>query len=283
MLDTAEPQDPTATPTEPVVVRWKSPAAAFISALIPGLGQLIVGMRGRATLLFVLDGIWVLLFFPPLRLPGYYRGWLCLVLAGMLISITACCDALRSECADKRPGSYLWLLGIVPTALIIPLVAQTFLLSLSGFRDFRIASDSMAPALLDRDLIMADMHSYRHRRPHYGEIILFRKPADPALILIKRVIATGGETISCKDGTIWRNGSPINEPYVRQSGGAPEEMMNFGPITIPANELFVMGDSRDISLDSRAPEFGPIPESVVQGKALYVITSAHSRDGESFR
>lgn len=229
--------------------------------------------------MFVLDGIWMLLFFPPLRLPDYYRGWLALVLFGVLIAIAASIDALRVESTNKRAGSYLWLLCILPVAVIVPLSAQNFLLPISGFRDYRISSGSMAPAVQTGDLIMADMHSYRHHPPHDGEIILFRRPGDQKTILIKRVVAIGGETIASKDGTIWRNGSPINEPYVRHTGGALHEMMDFGPVTVPANHLYVMGDSRDISLDSRAPEFGTIDESAVLGKALYVIKSADNRDG----
>jgi signal peptidase I len=280
VLETAEPQDPNLVPAEPASPRWQSPRAAFISALIPGLGQLITGMKRKAALLFALDAIWLGLFFPPLRLPDSYRGWLGLVLFEILVAISASCDALRSKTASRQAGSYLWLLVVLPVAFIVPLATQAMLLPISGFRDYKISSGSMAPAVQKGDLIMADMHSYRYRQPQDGEIILFRSPNDRNVILIKRVIAVGGETIASKDGTIWRNGSPIDEPYARHPGDAPDELMNFGPITIPANRLFVMGDDRDISLDSRAPEFGPVADSAVLGKALYVISAANSRDGE---
>lgn len=138
----------------------------------------------------------------------------------------------------------------------------------------------MAPTVQKGDLIMGDMRSFRKGRARDGEIVLLRSPSDRNVILIKRIMATGGETISGRDGQIWRNGSVINEPYVQHTGGAPYELTNFGPITLPAMKLFVMGDDRDISLDSRMPEFGLVDESALLGRALYVISAAHTRDGE---
>jgi signal peptidase I len=69
------------------------------------------------------------------------------------------------------------------------------------------------------------------------------------------------------------NGSAVDEPYVQHRGDAPTWMNNFGPFTVPAGELFVLGDNRDISLDSRSPEFGLVAVDSVVGWPLYVFGS----------
>lgn len=129
------------------------------------------------------------------------------------------------------------------------------------------------------DAILADMHYYKHRKPSEGSLILFNSPIERGVILIKRVIGTGGDTLRSEGGQIYLNGRRLEEPYVEHVGGAPEEMMDFGPITVPPDKLFVMGDNRDVSLDSRASEFGLIDESALIGKALYIFRSPHDRTG----
>ncbi len=81
-------------------------------------------------------------------------------------------------------------------------------------------------------------------------------------------------------GAVSRNGRYLDEPYVEHIGDTTDQLMNFGPVTIPAHKLFVMEDNRDVSLDSRMPGFRLIDESAVLGKALYIITPAHDRSGE---
>jgi signal peptidase I len=84
-------------------------------------------------------------------------------------------------------------------------------------------------------------------------------------------------------GNVSLNGTDLNESYVEHTGEPTDDLMNFGPLTIPPHKLFFMGDNRDLSLDSRMPEFGLIDESAVLGKALYIVTPAHDRSGEPLR
>jgi signal peptidase I len=100
------------------------------------------------------------------------------------------------------------------------------------------------------------------------------------VILVKRLIAKGGDTITSIHGDVSLNGVALNESYVQHTDDPTDELMNFGPLTIPPHKLFVMGDNRDISLDSRMPEFGLVDESAILGKPLYIITPAHDRSGE---
>ena len=94
------------------------------------------------------------------------------------------------------------------------------------------------------------------------------------MFVIKRIIALGGETIEGREGKIFLNGRLLSEPYVTRSGAAaPLEIDTFGPLQVPAGKVFVMGDSRDISLDSRSPEMGPLEVASLRGKALYTLQS----------
>lgn len=83
--------------------------------------------------------------------------------------------------------------------------------------------------------------------------------------LIKRVIATGGETLEIRDGALLIDGEPIDEPYVYPGANMPD----FGPVSIPEDSIFVMGDNRSNSIDSR--RFGPVPTDGVIGIAAVRI------------
>lgn len=171
---------------------------------------------------------------------------------------------------------------MLPLACIAASAYWGIALRVGGFRDFRVPSSSMEPTIMKGDAIVADMRYYRHRRLLEESMIIFHSPVTQGVIVVKRVIATQGDTIRSVNGQIYLNGNPLNETYVEHIGNAPGELMDFGPITIPPHKLFVMGDNRDVSLDSRAAEFGLIDESAVMGKALYILNSPHDRTGRSF-
>jgi signal peptidase I len=168
-------------------------------------------------------------------------------------------------------------------ALIVAIFSHTILLRASGFRAFRIPSGSMERTIQEGDVLMADMHFYRHHRLKDGEIILMKSPNTPGVIIIKRLIAKSGDTIMSLHGKVSLNGADLDESYVELTGEPTDDLMNFGPLTIPPRKLFVMGDNRDISLDSRTAEFGLIDESAILGKALYIVTPGHDRSGERLR
>jgi len=124
------------------------------------------------------------------------------------------------------------------------------------------------------DSLVADMWYYRSRSPVRSDVIVF---IHQGIFYTKRVIAVGGDTVDGKDNVIYLNGELIEEGYVehRESGNPSgyEWMSSFGPSTIPSGKFFVMGDNRDVSLDSRSPDFGLIDQSAIVGKVLYVYGS----------
>ena len=138
----------------------------------------------------------------------------------------------------------------------------------SGFRSFSIPSTSMEKTLRQGDHFVVDMSA---RLPKRQEVIVFLRNH---IFYVKRVIALNGDSIEGKNGVIFVNGEEQNEPYVQHVGTQlPETMNNFGPIAIPIGKCFVMGDNRDISLDSRSLEFGLVENGSIVGKPLYVFGS----------
>jgi len=125
------------------------------------------------------------------------------------------------------------------------------------------------------DHVIVDTFRYRDGAPERQDVVVFLRGKT---YFVKRVIAVGGDTIQGKAGQIMVNGTPLDEPYVQHTGEPPFWMNTFGPVTIPPGNLFVVGDNRDISLDSRSPEFGFVTAVSVIGEPLYVFGSDRPGD-----
>lgn len=110
------------------------------------------------------------------------------------------------------------------------------------------------------------------RKPRPGDIVVFRFPVDPRKDFIKRCVAVSGQTVEIRDKALYVDGKRRDEPFARHTdpGVLPGETSprdNFGPLTLPEGTVFMMGDNRDNSLDSRF--WGPLPISLVKGKAIF--------------
>ena len=168
-------------------------------------------------------------------------------------------------------------------ALVLTAFLRTFVV-----QAFRIPSESMVQTLLVGDFLFVNKFEYgakvpfTHvrlpgiRRPQRGDIIVFQFPQDPSKDFIKRCIAVGGETIQIKDKQVYVNGLRLDEPYaihsdttIRPAGFDYRD--NFGPYTVPPGDLFMMGDNRDNSNDSRY--WGPLDFALVTGRAMFLYWS----------
>ncbi|MCL6450946.1 MAG: signal peptidase I [Acetobacteraceae bacterium] len=143
-------------------------------------------------------------------------------------------------------------------ALVLALVVRTFVVE-----SFLVEGPSMEPTLLNRERLLVNKFIYHFTRPRCGDIIVFRYPVDPRRDFVKRVVATGGETVEMKGGQVLVNGEVLHEPYVAEGGDG-----YVPPTTVPEGFLFVLGDHRAISEDSRS--FGFVPLRNVKGKAFLV-------------
>ena len=244
--------------------------AAAISSVFPGIGQLLLG-KTRAGIKFVCAyGLLALLYWP-LRLPGSYVGMYVLILVTVGLLILAGWHALRTPSEGSIPGSRWWLLLLVPLALKASFWSDTRLLPLAGFRAFDVPSSAMEPTVMVGDRAIADLTCYRESKPKPSDIVVIQRTGT---FLIKRVVALGGDTVEGKDDLILVNGHPLSEPYVEHIGYELHLNLNtkqYGPLIVRPGELFVLGDNRDNSIDSRAAEFGSVTEDSVAGRVLYVV------------
>lgn len=264
---------------QPAIGRNRRILAAVLSPILPGTGHWLLGDKRGGVIFLALFGVLSLCFWP-LRLPKSFVGLQLLVCAAMLVCVVATWGALRVSSAASTRGSRWWLLFLIPLALMISFVHSNWLLRVAGFQIFDVPSTGMQPTVLNADRILIDLRQYRDARPKPHDIVIFHKDG---LFFIKRVVAAGGDTIESKDGVLFVNGHQLQEPYVQHVGNPPPELREFGPMQIPQGELFVVGDNRDVSRDSRLPDFGPVGEQSVAGKALYILRSTSKRYGTDLR
>jgi signal peptidase I len=180
---------------------------------------------------------------------------------------------------SSKGGGYRWV--IEWAVILMGVLLCTVLLRTYVIQSFYIPSPSMVPTLAVGDRIMVNKLSYDLHDVHRGDIVVFKRPPlemQDFPDLVKRVIGLPGENVSSKDGHIYINGKPLNEPWLPNSpssytGALPDDQhpqFNMpGPVKVPADEYFVMGDNRTDSEDSRF--FGPIPKSLIVGRAMAVV------------
>lgn len=187
----------------------------------------------------------------------------------------------NGEKSDAARAFWKELPVLIVVALFVAVLIKTFLV-----QAFYIPSGSMRETLEVGDRVMVNKLAYRFGEPSHGDVVVFDNPlidhhdgenflgaivrnvaealglSTPDSALIKRVIAIGGDTLQIQGNMVYVNGEPIDEPYLTRSVRMPD----FGPIDIPAGHMFVMGDNRNQSEDSRV--FGPVHESTIIGRAF---------------
>jgi len=176
----------------------------------------------------------------------------------------------------------------IVVAFVIAIVIRTFVI-----QAFKIPSGSMIPTLLIGDHILVNkfllgnpvdvpftnIHLFRMpglRKPHRGDVIVFKYPEDPTRDFIKRTIGVEGDVIEEKDKVLYVNGRKMVEPYIQHvdsviKPSSTDRRDTFGPVTVPKDSVFVMGDNRDQSYDSRF--WGFVDISMVKGKAIIIYWS----------
>ena len=173
---------------------------------------------------------------------------------------------------------------------------------------YKIPTPSMQRTLLVGDFLVVNKMVYGPElpfthiklpglhQPRRGDVIVFKWPSDPSINFVKRVVGVPGDTLVMHNGVLQRNGLPLRETYVthtsadadmavdefrwqrdylvksaRASGAYWPSRNNWGPLVVPPRDLFVLGDNRDNSLDSRY--WGFVPDSLVRGQPMFVYYS----------
>ncbi|MBP2653153.1 MAG: signal peptidase [Firmicutes bacterium] len=170
-----------------------------------------------------------------------------------------------SDDDDKKTPSYGeiakdWIVSIV-IAVALALFIRYFIVEL-----YMVEGPSMQPTLRTAERLVVNKFIYRFKSPQRGDVLVFKYPSDTSRDFIKRVIAIPGDTIEIKDGRVFVNGELQNEPYIleRTRGSYPLS-------TVPNGHIFVMGDNRNNSEDSRFNDVGFVPYELIKGKAIVVF------------
>jgi signal peptidase I len=183
--------------------------------------------------------------------------------------------AKKSKKASRKDTAREWVKSII-IALILALATRATVV-----QAFRIPTSSMEETLLVGDFLLVNKFIYgsklpfteirlpKLRGPKTGDIIVFKHPTE-GKDFIKRCIGLPGDKVEIRNDVVFVNDSPLDEPYkiLHGYGGS---MSNFGPVTVPEGHLFMMGDNRHNSYDSRS--WGPLDQTHVKGKAMVIYFS----------
>ncbi|KHM52080.1 MAG: signal peptidase I [Anaerovibrio sp.] len=153
-----------------------------------------------------------------------------------------------------------WVISIA-VAVALAMFIRTFVVEL-----YLVDGPSMMPTLEHQQRLVVNKFIYKMRAPERGEILIFQYPRDKSRDFIKRVIAVPGDTIEIKDHNVYVNGELQNEDYI-----LAKSRMDYPKTTIPEGHVFVMGDNRNNSEDSRFPDVGFVPYELLKGKAMLVF------------
>jgi signal peptidase I len=192
------------------------------------------------------------------------------------------------EDSPRKKSSLRENIEAILVAILLALFIRAFVV-----QAFKIPSGSMKPTLLIGDHILVNKFIYGIKLPIWGrtivplkdpkrgDIVVFKFPQDPSKDFIKRVVGIAGDTVEIRNKQVFINQKPLKTPYVVYTDDAviPAALSkrdNYGPITVPKNSLFVLGDNRDNSHDSRFWGFVDLED--LKGKAFIIYWSWNKQD-----
>jgi signal peptidase I len=254
--------------------------AAVLSCFIPGSGEFLVGnaRRGAIHLAFLIA---LIAMYWPLRLPRHYWALVLLVYWMFALWVVSAITALRTKRSPYLRASWWWLVLVLPILYGGANLAGWSLVRVSGLRPFQVPSNSMAPTIKERERLVADMRAFRNSPPKVGDPVVFRHNG---ILLVKRVVAVSGDVVAGDASGFTVNGKKPDEPYAYYERSEPMDSEPFEPTKLAPGELFLVGDNRENSYDSRISGFGSVHVSDVLGRPLYLyLTKPAERNGKPIR
>ena len=171
-----------------------------------------------------------------------------------------------TKAEECKQDLFFWL-----QTLTLVLVALTLLFTFVG-RIIAVDGDSMLPTLHDRDMLLLRGVGYT---PEQGDIVVLTKdfPGHVGEAIVKRVIAVGGQTIRIDylESRVYVDGVALDEPYINESVMIQRPNLTIEELTVPEGSVFVMGDNRNDSSDSRISELGAIDNRYILGEAVMIL------------
>jgi signal peptidase I len=151
---------------------------------------------------------------------------------------------------------------------------------------YRLPTTSMEPTILQNERVQVDEEAFNSAGPQRGDIVAYHLPANPETLLVKRVVGLPGETVEIRRKAVLINGAPLAEAYAVHTDpqdysgttkGEPYKSRDsFGPFKLDLTEYFVLGDNRDLSMDSRY--HGAVARGLLKGKVIKVAGEAGIRE-----
>ena len=178
--------------------------------------------------------------------------------------------AAENQEPEEEKGSFKLDLYYWTQALVMVLVLLILVFTLVG-RVIGVVGSSMVPTLHEGDLLLLQSVGYT---PRQGDVVVLRKSSFMAEPVVKRVIAVGGQHVSIDyaQGLVYVDGVALDEPYINEYMAAPTDPdMTISNVDVPEGAIFVMGDNRNRSSDSRHKRLGTVDERYVLGRVLCVV------------
>ncbi len=259
--------------------KWK---AAFFTLLTMGLGHIYCGEVKRGFIFFAIHYVLVLLSFILLKLSPSITNLATIALVMLSYFVYCLADALKVSRKkthyyelQKYNRWYIYVV-IILIFLVIPRPLTRSYIKENVAKTFNIPAGSMIPTLLIGDMLLAKTDPISKAGIKRGELVIFKYPQERSRIFLKRVIAMGRETLTIKNKKVLIDDVEIEEPYIFNSDpqiitskSIPRD--NLKSVKIPKGQMFVLGDNRDDSYDSRY--WGFVKKSDIIGKAAFLFWS----------
>jgi signal peptidase I len=259
---------------EPIERKRNLLMVAVLSMLVPGLGQVYSGLNRRAMVLYGIGLAVTLLFF--LVIYRWFYGFVFYVGFVPVFYLVCLGDAVRL--AGLKTGAetvrHIKWYGVVGIIIVHLGMVVPGMWVVSPLKPYRVPSDSMARTLLPGDYFLVDKRYYSDRLPERGDVVVFVLPGNKAIRYVKRVVGLAGDEVKINDSELNINGTPINEPYLNKNSGlsnANKRGKEYGLFTVPDHHIFVLGDNRRQSSDSRT--YGAVNMDLLKGKSLFLVWS----------
>lgn len=162
---------------------------------------------------------------------------------------------------ELRKSEYRENVESFAIAVLVILFINIFII-----QSFLVKGPSMLPTLHEEERLFVSKFIFKLRVPRTGDIVVIIPPGDPTRKYIKRVIAGPGQSINIQEEKVFVGGEELNEPYIKE-----KTLQNYGLVIVPQDAIFVMGDNRNCSKDSRDSSVGFVPLKNVVGKAIFVF------------
>jgi signal peptidase I len=272
--------------------------AGPMSLVTPGLGQWYCDRKARAAvflgghLLLTASTLFLIVTLPPQFAPLNVAMPVLFLLGWQVVGMVDAIACARRTPSSARLGVWTrWYACVVLFVLMNILVLPFWAKYAVGpwIRTFKIPTGGMEPTVLRGDWLLAVNWAYNPREPFFGhlltaprppargDIVTFPFPEDPTRTFMKRVIGLPGETVEVRGRTVYIDGEALVEPYVQFIAPDDVQRSDWGPETIPTRSVFVLGDNRDNSRDSRF--WGYVKREDVLGRAVVIYWSRDSETG----